>query len=81
LLEDELCPDTEAKRDFTMTAEEKISWLNAHTGWRKWRLGDEVRCRLCGGEFKAKRTAMDFAGEPTCPHCISSTVADFEKGQ
>jgi predicted RNA-binding Zn-ribbon protein involved in translation (DUF1610 family) len=62
-----------------MNAEEKISWLNQHTGWRKWHLGEMVRCQSCGGEFKAEETAMDFVGVPTCPHCISSTVADFEK--
>jgi hypothetical protein len=62
-----------------MNAEEKISWLNQHTGWRKWRSGDDVRCQSCGGEFKAEATAMDFAGDPTCPHCIAGTAADFEK--
>ena len=62
-----------------MNAEEKLSWLNQHTGWRKWRLGDEARCQQCGGKFKAEQTAADFVGEPTCPHCISSTVSDFEK--
>ena len=62
-----------------MNAEEKISWLNQHTGWRKWRFGDDVRCRLCGCVFKAERTAMDTVGDPTCPHCISATVADFVK--
>ncbi len=62
-----------------MNAEEKISWLNEHTGWRKWCLGDDVRCRHCGMVFKAERTLMDIVGEPTCPHCIASTAADFEK--
>ena len=61
-----------------MNAEEKISWLNEHDA-RRWRMGDDVRCRLCGGVFKAERTAQDFVGEPTCPHCIASTTDDFEK--
>ena len=61
-----------------MKAEEKISWLNEHDA-RRWRMGDAVRCRLCGGVFKAERTAQDFVGEPTCPHCIASTTDDFEK--
>jgi hypothetical protein len=79
LLEDKLCPDTEAETKFTMSAEEKVSWLNAHAGWRKWHIGGDVRCALCGHVFKAERAAADFVGEPTCPHCISSTVADFKK--
>jgi formylmethanofuran dehydrogenase subunit E len=62
-----------------MNAEEKVSWLNAHARPRKWRVGEDVRCRLCGAVFKAERTAMDMVGEPTCPHCITSTTADFEK--
>ena len=62
-----------------MNAEEKISWLNAHVGWRKWRAGDAVRCRLCGHVFKAEQTTSDIFGEPTCPHCLSSMAADFEK--
>jgi rubredoxin len=62
-----------------MNAEEKISWLNQHTGWRKWRGGDSVRCRLCGWVFKAEHTISDDVGAPTCPHCIASTAADFEK--
>ena len=40
---------------------------------------DGVRCRLCGTVFKAERTLMDYVGDPTCPYCIASTVADFEK--
>ena len=79
MLEDKLCPNAEQERKFTMNAEEKISWLNAHAGWRKWCVGDVARCRLCGHGFKAEKAAVDFAGEPTCPFCISSTVADFEK--
>ena len=78
MLEDLLCPDAARKRNFTMNAEEKIGWLNAHGGRRKWRAGDLVRCRLCGGTFKAESVAMDLVDEPTCPHCISSTTADFE---
>jgi len=62
-----------------MNAEEKISWLNEHDTRRKWRVGDDARCRLCGTVFKAERAAKDFVGEPTCPHCIGSTPADFEK--
>jgi len=62
-----------------MNAEEKVTWLNEHARPRKWRVGEDVHCRLCGVVFKAERTAMDFVGEPTCPHCITSTAADFEK--
>jgi len=62
-----------------MNAEEKVSWLNQHAPRRQWAVGDDVRCRCCGGVFKAERTASDFVGEPTCPHCIGSTPADFEK--
>ena len=64
-----------------MNAEEKIRWLNEHVGWCQWHLGDDVRCRMCGWVFKAERTKMDFVGDPTCPFCISSTVADFETMQ
>ena len=78
LLEDKLCPNPKQNRKFTMNAEEKISWLNDHAGWRRWRAGDAVRCRLCGHVFKAEQTASDIVGEPTCPHCISSTVSNFE---
>jgi hypothetical protein len=62
-----------------MNVEEKISWLNEHARPRRWKVGESVRCRLCGAEFQAERTAMDIVGEPTCPFCIASTVADFEK--
>lgn len=62
-----------------MNAEEKVSWLNGHAWPRHWRVGEDVRCRLCAGVFKAEQTAMDLVGEPTCPDCIASTVADFEK--
>jgi len=62
-----------------MNAEEKVSWLNEHDPRRKWAVGEEVRCRLCGGVFKAERTIRDYVGEPTCPFCIGSTPADFEK--
>ena len=62
-----------------MNAEEKASWLNEHESRRKWAVGDDVRCRLCGGVFKAERTIRDYVGEPTCPFCIGSTPADFEK--
>ena len=79
LLEDKLCPKPKLNRKFTMNAEEKISWLNEHARPRKWKVGEHVRCRGCGGVFKAEQTAADFVGEPTCPHCIASTVADFEK--
>jgi hypothetical protein len=83
LLEDLPCPfgigvSGETKQ-IKMDAEEKVSWLNAHARPRKWRVGEDVRCRLCGAVFKAERTVMDFVGEPTCPHCIASTTADFEK--
>ena len=67
------------RNEITMTVEEKISWLNAHARPRKWKAGEEVRCRLCGAVFKAEGAIMDIVGEPTCPHCIASTVADFEK--
>ena len=62
-----------------MNADEKVSWLNAHARPRRWKVGEDVRCRLCGWVFKAERTISDFVGEPTCPHCIASTTADFEK--
>lgn len=62
-----------------MNAAEKVSWLNAHARPRKWRVGENVRCRLCGAVFKAEQTAQDIVGEPTCSHCIASTAADFEK--
>lgn len=62
-----------------MNAEEKISWLNEHARTRKWKVGENVRCGLCGQVFPAERTGVDLAGEPTCPQCIASTVADFEK--
>lgn len=62
-----------------MNAEEKVSWLNEHAPRREWAVGDDVRCRLCGGVFKAEQTKMDFVGEPTCPHCIASTAEDFVK--
>jgi hypothetical protein len=62
-----------------MNAEEKVCWLNEHDPLRKWMVGDDVRCRGCGGVFKAERAAIDCAGEPTCPHCIGSTPAGFEK--
>ena len=62
-----------------MNAEEKISWLNAHDPRHKWKVGDVVRCRGCGGKFPAERTAKDYVGAPTCPHCIGSTPAQFEK--
>jgi hypothetical protein len=61
-----------------MNAEEKIAWLNEHDPRRKWAVRDEVRCRGCGGVFKADRTAKDYVGEPTCPFCIGSTPVDFE---
>jgi hypothetical protein len=61
-----------------MNAEEKVAWLNEHDPLRKWAVGDEVRCRHCGGVFKPERTAKDYVGEPTCPSCIGSTPADFE---
>jgi len=67
------------RNKFKMNAEEKVSWLNAHARPRKWKVGEDVRCRGCGAVFTAERTAMDFVGEPTCPHCIVSTVADFVK--
>jgi formylmethanofuran dehydrogenase subunit E len=60
-------------------AEEKVSWLNEHDPRRKWAVGDDVRCRGCGAVFKAEKVVTDFVGEPTCPHCIGSTPADFEK--
>ena len=78
-LEDLLCLDGIEANEFTMNSEEKVSWLNAHAGPRKWKVGEDVRCRLCGALFKAERTAIDFVGEPTCPHCIGSTAGDFEK--
>ena len=62
-----------------MNAHEKVSWLNGHDPLRKWEVGEDVRCRGCGGVFKAERTAQDYVGEPTCPHCIASTTANFEK--
>lgn len=62
-----------------MNAEEQVSWLNGHDPLRKWTVGDGVRCRDCGGLFRAEQVAIDCVGEPTCPHCISSTPADFEK--
>jgi len=62
-----------------MNAEEKVSWLNERARPRRWKVGEDVRCCGCGAVFKAERTAMDFVGEPTCPHCITSTAADFEK--
>jgi hypothetical protein len=62
-----------------MNAEEKVSWLNAHARPRRWKVGEDVRCLLCGAVFKAERTISDFVGEPTCPYCIASTAADFEK--
>ena len=62
-----------------MTAEEKISWLNEHDPLRKWKVGDDVLCRLCGGVFKAEKTLRDFVGGLTCPNCIGSTTADFAK--
>lgn len=62
-----------------MNAEATVSWLNGHDSRRKWAVGDVVRCRDCGGIFAAERVAMDYVGEPTCPHCIASTPADFEK--
>ena len=62
-----------------MNAEEKVAWLNAHAGWRKWHVGDDVRWWLCGHVFKAEAVASDFVGDPTCPHCIGSTADDFEK--
>jgi len=62
-----------------MNAEEKISWLNEHARPRKWKVGDDVLCRCCGGGFKAEKVVMDFVGEPTCPHCIASTPDDFEQ--
>ena len=62
-----------------MNAEEKVSWLNEHARPRRWKVGEDVRCRLCGGVFKVETTVMDFLWEPTCPHCIASTTADFEK--
>ena len=67
------------RNEITMNAEEKVSWLNEHARPRKWKVGEAVRCRCCGAVFKAERTAMDFVGDPTCPHCIASTPADFEK--
>ena len=62
-----------------MNAEEKVSWLNQHDPYRQWTVGDDVRCRCCDGVFKVERAASDFVGEPTCPHCIGSTPADFVK--
>jgi len=62
-----------------MNAEEKVSWLNEHAWPRKWRVGEDLRCHGCGGVFKAERTISDYVGDPTCPHCIASTHADFEK--
>ena len=62
-----------------MNAEEKVSWLNEHARPRKWKVGESVRCRLCGWVFKAERAIRDIVGDPTCPHCIASTAADFEK--
>jgi rubredoxin len=80
LLEDFLCLDGIEVNEFTMmNAEEKVSWLNAHDPRQRWLVGDVVRCRLCGFVFKAERTAADFVGEPTCPHCIGSTTTHFEK--
>jgi formylmethanofuran dehydrogenase subunit E len=67
------------RNEINLNAEQKVSWLNEHDPLRKWSVGDDVRCRGCGGVFKAERTAMDNVGEPTCPHCIGSTPADFEK--
>jgi len=79
LLEDKLCPDGIEANEIQMNAEEKVSWLNEHDPLCKWTVGDSVRCRGCGSEFKAEKVAMDFVGDPTCPHCIGSTPADFEK--
>jgi hypothetical protein len=62
-----------------MNAEEKVSWLNEHDRLQKWKVGEDVRCRGCGGVFKAERTASNYVGDPTCPYCIGSTPADFEK--
>jgi len=62
-----------------MTAEEKVSWLNERAPLRRWAVGDDVRCRCCGAVFKAAQTAADYVGDPTCPHCIGSSPADFEK--
>jgi hypothetical protein len=62
-----------------MNGEEKVSWLNEYTPLRKWSVGDDVMCRLCGGVFKAENTVIDFVGDPTCPFCIASTPADFVK--
>ena len=67
------------RNEIKMNAEEKVSWLNEHDPRRKWAVGDDVRCRGCGAVFKVERTAMDYVGDPTCPHCIGSTPADFEK--
>ena len=62
-----------------MNAEEKVSWLNEHNPLRKWKVGENVRCRGCNGVFKAERTASDYVSEPTCPFCIGGIPADFEK--
>ena len=62
-----------------MNAEEKVCWLNEYDPLHKWMAGDDVRCRGCGGVFKVERTAIDCAGEPTCPFCIGSTTGDFVK--
>jgi hypothetical protein len=78
LLEDKFCPDGFEANE-TMNSEEKVSWLNEHAPRRQWTVGDVVLCQLCGGVFQAERTASDSVGEPTCPHCIASTAADFEK--
>jgi hypothetical protein len=68
-----------AQSQINMNAEQKVSWLNEYGSLRKWTVGDDVRCRGCGGVFKAERAASDSVGEPTCPHCIGSTPAEFEK--
>ena len=60
-----------------MTAEEKVSWLNEYASLRKWSVGDDVLCGLCGGVFKAEKALIDYVGDPTCPFCISSTPTDF----
>ena len=61
----------------TMTAEQKIEWLNDRDPIHVWAVDSDVFCLHCDGMFKAQDVACDGDNEPTCPVCKGSSVIDF----